>query len=172
MAACRFSCAPCLAAYRSCCPAPASRWPIISTRLGRHGVTHLSGTPTHWRRALMIAGHRARSRRDTSGCPARSPTRRSSTSLRSALSASRRRPRLRLDRGRRRLRGPRRARRLSRRIRRTQPRRRRDEGAAKARCASARRAPRRAISAPTRALADARRLRRYRRHGGVARRPL
>ena len=28
-------------------------------RLGRHGVTHLSGTPTHWRRALMSPSARA-----------------------------------------------------------------------------------------------------------------
>ena len=29
------------------------------TRLGRHGVTHLLGTPTHWRRALMSPAIRA-----------------------------------------------------------------------------------------------------------------
>jgi acyl-coenzyme A synthetase/AMP-(fatty) acid ligase len=28
-------------------------------RLGRHGVTHLTGTPSHWRRALMSRGHDA-----------------------------------------------------------------------------------------------------------------
>ena len=27
--------------------------PIIWLRLAEHGVTHLSGTPSHWRRALM-----------------------------------------------------------------------------------------------------------------------
>ena len=36
-------------------------------RLGARGVTHISGTPSHWRR------------RATCGCPARSPTRRCST---------------------------------------------------------------------------------------------
>ena len=53
MAACRYFCARCSAAPRSSCRAPANRSPIISLRLARHGVTHLSGTPSHWRRALM-----------------------------------------------------------------------------------------------------------------------
>ena len=33
--------------------APTSLSRIISSALGAHGVTHLSGTPSHWRRALM-----------------------------------------------------------------------------------------------------------------------
>ena len=44
-------------------------------RLARHGVTHLSGTPSHWRRALMSPSIR-KSRRAMSGSRARSPIRR------------------------------------------------------------------------------------------------
>ena len=59
MAACRSSCAPFSAAARWSCRTPASRSAIFLARLGRHGVTHLSGTPSHWRRALMSPAARA-----------------------------------------------------------------------------------------------------------------
>ena len=44
-------------------------------RLGRGGVTHLTGTPSHWRRALMSPALRG-SRPATSVCRVKSPTRR------------------------------------------------------------------------------------------------
>ena len=48
-------------------------------RLRAHGATHITGTPSHWRRVLWspLADHR--SRHDMCGCRARSPIRRSST---------------------------------------------------------------------------------------------
>ena len=42
--------------------APAEPMPAFLTRLARLGVTHLTGTPSHWRRVLMTpeaSGHRA-----------------------------------------------------------------------------------------------------------------
>ena len=53
MAAFRYSCAPSSAAVRWCCPSPASRSPIMSRGCRRRGVTHISGTPSHWRKLLM-----------------------------------------------------------------------------------------------------------------------
>ena len=53
MAGCRFFCAPCLAACRSVLSSAGEPMGDHLDRLGRHGVTHLLGTPTHWRRALM-----------------------------------------------------------------------------------------------------------------------
>ena len=47
------------AAPRSSSPAPASRSPIISRAWREHGVTHISGTPSQWRRALMVPAIRA-----------------------------------------------------------------------------------------------------------------
>ena len=52
-AACRFFCARFSTAHRSCSRAPRNRPATFSTRAGAHGVTHISGTPSHWRRALM-----------------------------------------------------------------------------------------------------------------------
>jgi hypothetical protein len=49
----------------------------VLRRAGEAGVTHISGTPSHWRRALMSP--EAASRHDTSGSRVRSPTRASST---------------------------------------------------------------------------------------------
>ena len=46
-------------------------------RLNARGVTHISGTPSHWRKLLM-SGSAATFRRAMSACPARSPTRRCS----------------------------------------------------------------------------------------------
>ena len=43
-------------------------------------VTHISGTPSHWRRALMSPAARGNSRRAMCACRARSPIRRSWTS--------------------------------------------------------------------------------------------
>ena len=82
-------------------------------RLGRHGVTHLSGTPSHWRRALMSPAIRKISPRYVrlSGEIADQAI---LDSLRARVSAGERRPRLCFDRGRRRVRGQRRSRRLSR----------------------------------------------------------
>ena len=53
MADCRFSCAR-WSGERSLVLSSAGE-PIADhlARLGRHGVTHLTGTPSHWRRALM-----------------------------------------------------------------------------------------------------------------------
>ena len=59
--------------------------PIIWRGLAARGVTHLSGTPSHWRRALMNPAIRANSRRATCGSRARSPTRRCSTGLRAVF---------------------------------------------------------------------------------------
>ncbi len=53
MAGCRFCCAHSSAAVPWCCQRPASRWPPSSRAWGGAGVTHISGTPSHWRRALM-----------------------------------------------------------------------------------------------------------------------
>ena len=91
---------------------PRSRSPIIWRASRKHGVTHMSGTPSHWRRALMTPACHMRSRRNTCVSPARSPTRRCSSPAR-RLSAGQHRPRLCLDRSRRRLRRQRRARRFS-----------------------------------------------------------
>ena len=38
---------------------PGEPIPDFLTRLGRHGVTHLTGTPSHWRRVLMSPAARA-----------------------------------------------------------------------------------------------------------------
>ncbi len=43
-------------------------------RLGAVGVTHISGTPTHWRKALLERRRRAHRARNMCGFPARSPT--------------------------------------------------------------------------------------------------
>jgi non-ribosomal peptide synthetase component F len=48
-------------------------------RLGAHGVTHLSGTPSQWRRALMMMPANETSRPAMCGSPARSPIRQCST---------------------------------------------------------------------------------------------
>ncbi len=82
-------------------------------RLGRHGVTHLFGTPTHWRRALMSPAIRKISPRYVrlSGEIADQAI---LDSLRSAFPNASVSHAYRLDRGRRRLRGQRRTRRLSR----------------------------------------------------------
>ena len=53
--------------------APGEPMPAFLTRLAPVGVTHLTGTPSHWRRALMTPESR-RSRPPTFGFPARSPT--------------------------------------------------------------------------------------------------
>ena len=45
--------------HPSCFPAPASRSGDYLVRLGAHGATHVSGTPSHWRRALMSPDARA-----------------------------------------------------------------------------------------------------------------
>ena len=55
-------------------------------RLGRHGVTHLTGTPSHWRRALMSPANAAIAPA-TCACRARSPTRRFWTASRRAFPA-------------------------------------------------------------------------------------
>ena len=62
-AACRSSSARCSTAARWCCRAPRSRSATIWSGSGAHGVTHLSGTPSHWRRALMSPSARAMSPR-------------------------------------------------------------------------------------------------------------
>lgn len=49
-------------------------------RLRAGGVTHISGTPSHWRKLLMSGAART-SRRAMSACPVKSPTRRCSTAL-------------------------------------------------------------------------------------------
>ncbi len=53
MAACRFFCAPFSAAPRLFLSSAGEPVAEHLARLARHGVTHLSGTPSHWRRALM-----------------------------------------------------------------------------------------------------------------------
>ena len=53
MAAFRSSCVRCLGSARWCFPAKAKPWGTSSIASERPGVTHLSGTPSHWRRALM-----------------------------------------------------------------------------------------------------------------------
>ena len=98
-------------------------------------------------------------------------TRRYSTQLRACLSQRQCRPCLRLDRGRGRLRRPRRSGRLSRHHRRS------DRHAVRcvswtARCASARTRVAMRYLGEARCIGDAGRLRRYRRHGRAARRPL
>jgi len=50
-AGCRCSCAPCISA-RCCCQRRTRRWGFLLART-HCGVTHISGTPSHWRRALM-----------------------------------------------------------------------------------------------------------------------
>ncbi len=52
-AACRSICAPCSRARRWCCRARTSRPREFLARAAARGVTHISGTPSHWRRALM-----------------------------------------------------------------------------------------------------------------------
>jgi acyl-coenzyme A synthetase/AMP-(fatty) acid ligase len=51
MAAFRFFCAPSLAAVRWCCCSPTTIADHVA-RLRQHGVTHISGTPSHWRKLL------------------------------------------------------------------------------------------------------------------------
>ena len=51
--AAQFCCARSLAAVRSFCRVPASRPADFLGGSPRHGATHVSGTPSHWRRALM-----------------------------------------------------------------------------------------------------------------------
>ena len=79
MAACRFFCARCSAARRSCCRAPASRSPIISTRLAAHGVTHRLGHADALAPRADVAGDQENLAALCAACPARSPTRRFST---------------------------------------------------------------------------------------------
>ncbi len=81
-------------------------------RLAAHGVTHLSGTPTHWRRALMSPSIRKISPRYVrlSGEIADQAI---LDDLRSAFPKATVSHAYRLDRGRRRVRSQRRARRLS-----------------------------------------------------------
>ena len=95
---------------------PASRRPSILARLGAHGVTHVSGTPSHWRRALMSPAARAIAPRYVrlSGEIADQAI---LNALRSFYPAGERRPCLRVDRSGRRIRGHRRSRRVFRRAR-------------------------------------------------------
>ena len=51
----------CSAAHRWCCPARGEPVADFLARAAAAGVTHISGTPSHWRRALM-SGDAARSR--------------------------------------------------------------------------------------------------------------
>ena len=59
MGASRSFSGPSSAAAPSCSRVPASRSETHLVRLGAHGVTHVSGTPSHWRRALMSPDARA-----------------------------------------------------------------------------------------------------------------
>ena len=89
-------------------------------RLGEHGVTHLTGTPSHWRRALMspaIGGIAPRYVRLSGEIADQAVL----DSLKAQFPACRDRPCLCLDRSRRRLRSHRRAGRLSRRAGRPRP---------------------------------------------------
>ena len=59
----------------ACCRARASRPPSSWRAPAALGVTHISGTPSHWRRALMSGAAQLARSRTTCACPARSPTR-------------------------------------------------------------------------------------------------
>ena len=82
--------------------APASRSPIISRGLRARGVTHISGTPSHWRRALMSPASARIAPRYVrlSGEIADQAI---LDSLRAVFPHAEHRPRLCFDRGRRRL---------------------------------------------------------------------
>ncbi len=117
MAAFRFSCAPSSAAVRWCCRNPARRSPIMSRGCTQHGVTHISGTPSHWRKLLMSGSGL---RLFAALCPPVRRDRRPGRArwLEPDVSGGLDRPCLCVDRGRRRLCRRRRPRGLSRRDRR------------------------------------------------------
>ena len=168
-AACRSCCAPSWAKARWRSPRPPSRCRRSWRGSARLGVTHLTGTPSHWRRVLMTP-EATRSRAEL-----RAPLRRDrrpggARRAEGALPGRAGRPRLRLHRGRRRLRGERRPGRLPGRLRRTGRARWRCASRT-ARCSCARPGPPPATSGGRRACGR-RRLRRHRRHGRAARRPL
>ena len=92
-----------LGGARLCCPSAGEPVADHLARLAQHGVTHISGTPSHWRRALMSPASRSiapRYVRLSGEIADQADPRQSARSV----SAAQRRPRLCLDRGRRRIR--------------------------------------------------------------------
>ena len=172
MAVCRFSCARSSAADRWCCPSPAKPSPITSSRFNEKAVTHISGTPSHWRKLLMSGAASAFSptlcpslrRNRRPGGPRRICVRLSLT-LRSVMPMHRPKPASALPS----MTGVRVFRPICIGI---EPRRRRNEGCG--RLPSDSLAARRAcLCRPSSRRADGRgRFRRHRRHGRTARRPL